>query len=135
MLFNSSAFIADQQLLRALGELSVAVRCEQERVLFRQGDVPMQLFILHRGEATLTMHAPDGDLVFCVPATAGSLLGLPGMVGNQPYTLTATAHAGAEVSSVARDQVMELMRTDPAVSLNVLKVLAAEVRSARQAIS
>ena len=103
--------------------------------MFRQGDAPEQLFILHQGEATLTMHAPDGDLVFSVPAAVGSLLGLPGLVGNQPYTLTATAHAGAEVSSVAREAVMELMRTDPSVSLNVLKVLAAEVRSARRAIS
>jgi CRP-like cAMP-binding protein len=133
--FDPSAFIADRELLCTLGERSVAVACERERVLFRQGDVPAQLFILHRGEATLTMHAPDGDLVFSVPAAEGSLLGLPGLVGNQPYTLTATAHAGAEVSSVARDAVMDLMRTDPAVSLNVLKVLAAEMRSARRAIS
>jgi CRP/FNR family transcriptional regulator, cyclic AMP receptor protein len=133
--FDPSAFIADQELLCALGECSVAVACEREQVLFRQGDVPAQLFILHRGAATLTMHAPDGDLVFSVPAAEGSLLGLPGLVGNQPYTLTATAHAGAEVSSVARDAVMDLMRTKPAVSLNVLKVLAAEARSARMAIS
>jgi CRP-like cAMP-binding protein len=133
--FDPSAFIADEKLLCALGERSVAVACEQERVLFRQGDAPAQLFILHQGKATLTMHAPDGGLVFSMPAAEGSLLGLPGLVGNQPYTLTATAHAGAAVSSVGRDAVMDLMRTDPAVSLNVLKVLAAEVRSARRAIS
>jgi CRP-like cAMP-binding protein len=135
MHLDPSAFIADQNLLHALGERSIAVACERERVLFRQGDAPAQLFILHRGEATLTMHAPEGNLVFSVPAAAGSLLGLPGLIGNQPYSLTATAHAGAEVTSVGRDVVLELMRTDPAVSLNVLKVLAAEVRSARRAIS
>jgi CRP-like cAMP-binding protein len=133
--FDPSAFVADPQLLDALGERALPVVCEQERVLFRQGEPPAMLFILHEGEATLTMHSPRGENLFSVPVSSGSLLGLPGLIGNQPYTLTATAHAGAQVSSVSRDAVMALMRSDPAVSLNVLKVLAAEVRSARQAIS
>jgi CRP-like cAMP-binding protein len=133
--FDPSAFVADPQLLLALEPHAIPVACERERVLFRQGEAPAMLFILHRGKATLTMNAPSGKKVFSVPMLAGSLLGLPGLIGNNPYTLTATAHAGAHVSSVARDHLMALMRTDPAVSLSVLKVLAAEVRSARGAIA
>jgi CRP-like cAMP-binding protein len=132
--FDPTAFVADPHLLFALEQRAVPVACEGERVLFRQGDLPAMLFILHEGEATLTMNSAAGEKVLSVPVRAGSLLGLPGLIGNQPYTLTATAHAGAQVSSVARDAVMALMRSDPAISLNVLKVLAAEVRSARLAI-
>jgi CRP-like cAMP-binding protein len=131
---DPSAFLADPELLDALGPRAVPVACEQERVLFRQGEAPASLFILHRGRATLTMRSPGGESVFIVPVAAGSLLGLPGLIGNQPYTLTATAHAGAQVSSISRDDMMALMRSDPAISLNVLKVLAAEASSARRAI-
>jgi CRP/FNR family transcriptional regulator len=131
---DSSTFVADPHLLTALEPHAVPVACERERVLFRQGETPAMLFILHQGRATLTMHSPGGERVFTVPVAAGSLLGLPGLIGNQPYTLSATAHAGAQVSSVARHDVMALMRSDPAISLNVLKVLSAEVRTAGHAI-
>jgi CRP-like cAMP-binding protein len=133
--FDSSQFVADPHLLLVLGQRAVPVACESERVLFRQGESPAMLFILHEGVATLTMHSPAGDSLFSVPVPAGSLLGLPGLVGNQPYALSATAHAGAQVSSVARAEVLALMRSDPAVSLNVLKALAAEMCSAGRAIS
>ena len=132
--FDPTAFVADPQLLSTLQQCAVPVACERERILFRQGDPPAQLFILHDGEATVTMSSPVGERVLVMPVAAGSLLGLPGLIGNQPYTLTAIAHAGAQVSSVSRDEVMALMRSDPAISFNVLKVLAAEVRSARLAI-
>jgi CRP-like cAMP-binding protein len=132
--FDPSAFVADPELIRALEAHATPVCCEEEQVLFRQGDAPVGLYILRSGGATLAMESPNGKSVFTMPATSGSLLGLPGLVGSQPYTLTATAHAGAEVDFVPRDKVMTLMRTDPAISLNILKVLAAEVRSARRAI-
>jgi CRP-like cAMP-binding protein len=67
-------------------------------------------------------------------AIPGSLLGLPGLIGNEPYTLTAVAHPGAQLSFIARDDFINLMRTDMLLSLKVLQILAAEVRSARRAL-
>jgi CRP-like cAMP-binding protein len=69
-----------------------------------------------------------------VEALPGSLLGLPGLIGNMSYTLTAIGHKDAELSYVTRDDFITLIRTNPHLSLKVLEVLAAEVRSARQAI-
>jgi CRP-like cAMP-binding protein len=62
------------------------------------------------------------------------VLGLPGLIGNEPYTLTATARSGAKLGFITRDDFTALMQSDPLMSLKVLQVLAAEVRSARQAI-
>jgi CRP-like cAMP-binding protein len=133
--FDSSAFLADPELLVALCKLALPLDCSTERMLFRQGDAPEGLCILVSGEVTLNMAAPGGGDVFSVPAQPGSLLGLPALIGNQPYTLTATAHTGAQIGFLPREALMDLMRTDSAVSLQILKVLAAEVRSARRAIS
>ncbi|MGA7341169.1 MAG: cyclic nucleotide-binding domain-containing protein [Terracidiphilus sp.] len=135
MHLDPTAFVADPELLLALAPRATLVPCEEDHVLFRQGDEPVGLYILNRGGATLTWESPAGNALFAVPALAGSLLGLPGIVGNQRYTLTATALAGAQVGFIPRDEVMALMHSDPAVSLNFLKVLAAEVRSARRAIT
>jgi CRP-like cAMP-binding protein len=63
------------------------------------------------------------------------LLGLPGLIGDEPYTLTAIARDGARLSYVPRDEFNSLMQSNPHLSLKILEVLAAEVRSARRALS
>lgn len=134
MQIDPSAFVADPELLHALEKRSTAVPCETDRILFRQGDAPLGLYILERGHATLTMASHGAESMFAIPAEPGSLLGLPGLAGNKPYTLTATAHAGAQVRFVTRENFAALMQTEPGISLKILQVLAAEVRSARRAI-
>ena len=134
MKLDPSAFAADPELVLALEKRSTPVVCATDRVLFCQGDAPAGLYILHKGEATLTMQSPAGRSILSVQAQTGSLLGLPGLVGNQPYTLGATALAGAQVGFIGREEFTAMMQSEPALALKVLAVLAAEVRSARRAI-
>jgi CRP-like cAMP-binding protein len=131
---DPSAFVADPQLIQALEKRSTTISCGEDRVLFRQGDFPAGLYLLHKGEVTLIMDSRLGDAVLSIQAAVGSLLGLPGLIGNEPYTLTATARSGAQLSFVTRDVFIALMQSDPLLSLKVLQVLAAEVRYARSAI-
>ena len=134
MKLDPSAFLANPELIVALEKRSTAISCNGERVLFRQGDAPAGVYILHKGEVTLTLESAKGKPILSTQAGAGSLLGLPGLVGNEPYSLTAVARKGAELSFVTRDQFTALMKSDPLLSLKILQVLAAEVRSARKAI-
>jgi CRP-like cAMP-binding protein len=131
---DPSAFVADPELIQALEDHSPRIACGGDRVLFQQGDAPQGLYLLHKGVATLTMTSPAGDEVMRVQATPGSLLGLPGLIGNEPYSLTAIARKDAELCYITRDEFTNLMQSNPQLSLKVLRVLAAEVRSARQAI-
>jgi CRP-like cAMP-binding protein len=131
---DPSAFLADPQLILALGRKAMEVSCGTDQVLFRQGDAPAGLYILNKGKVTLTMDSKQGEPILFAEAGSGSLLGLPGLIGNEPYTLTATARSGAELGFVPRKEFTELMQSYPLLSLKVLQVLAAEVRSARQAI-
>jgi CRP-like cAMP-binding protein len=132
---DPSAFVADPELIQALEKHSTAISCGGDRVLFNQGDHPQGLYILDQGETTLTMATPTGEQLMSIQASAGSLLGLPGLIGNEPYTLTAIARNGARLSFVPRDEFTSLMRADPLLSLKMLQVLAAELRSARQALA
>lgn len=134
MKLDPSAFVADPQLILALGQRAVELPCGAGRVLFRQGDAPAGLYILYKGEVTVTMDSAQGETILSAQAASGSLLGLPGLIGNEPYSLTATAQNGAEVSFVPREDFTSVMQSDPNLALKVLQVLAAEVRSARHAI-
>ncbi len=135
MKLDPSAFVADPELILALEKRSTVISCVDDRVLFAQGDTPQGLYILHQGETTLTMTSPTGEQLMSVQATAGSLLGLPGLIGNEPYSLTAIARNGARVSFIPREEVTSLMRLVPSLALKMLQVLAAEVRSARGALA
>jgi CRP-like cAMP-binding protein len=135
MQLDPSAFVADPELLQALESHATPIACGGEHVLFRQGDPASGVYILITGEATLSMSAESGQSLMSIHATAGSLLGLPGLIGDQPYSLTAVSDTGAQVSFIARSEFNALMQSDPQLALKILRVLAAEVRSARLALT
>jgi CRP-like cAMP-binding protein len=132
---DPNAFVADPELITVLEKKAAPVACTSERVLFAQDDPPVGLYILHSGAVRLTMDSPQGKPIVSVRAPGGSLLGLPGLLANQPYTLTATAEAGAVVGFIPRGDFTSLMQSEPTLALKILAVLAAEVRSARRAIA
>jgi CRP-like cAMP-binding protein len=133
MKLDPSAFIANPELVAALKKHSIEVSCGGEYFLFRQGDPPVGLFIVNKGQVTLSMDSPTGEPLLSMQVGPGSLLGLPGLIGNEPYTLSALALDGARLSFVTHDDFKALMLSDPGLALKVLEVLAAEVRSARHA--
>lgn len=135
MKLDSSAFVAEQELFEALAKRAVPMDCTEDHVLFRQGEPPQGLYLLRNGYALMTMESLTGDVVICTTAGSGSLLGLPGLIGNEPYSLSAKALKGAEVCFLGKDEFSRLMLTEPALSLKMLRVLAAEVRTARQAVT
>ena len=130
----SSAFVADPDLIEQLEKRAEPVAFGQDRVLFHQGDAPKGVYILRRGSAILT-NMSDGDALLSVEAGQGSLLGVPAVVGSKPYSLTAEAVDGAEVSVLTCDDFVHLMHTEPTLSFRVLQVLAEEVRFAREALA
>src|SRR5450631_3273282 len=132
---NRDSFAADCKLIQALANRSQAIPCGEGRVLFRQGEVPTGLYVLQSGEATLMRETSSGRAIICLQAGSGSLLGLPGIVANEPYTLTAVARKGSEVRFVTRSDFENLLQMEPSLNSKVLQVLAAEIRSARQAFS
>jgi CRP-like cAMP-binding protein len=134
MRLDPAAFLASPELVEVLGELATPVDCRQQRQLFHQGETPAGLYILIDGSAEMSLATEDGAKILTSKVQPGSLLGLPGLIGNQPYSLTATADPGAKVSFITRTDFEALMRTDPQISFRILQILAAEVRTARQAI-
>jgi CRP-like cAMP-binding protein len=131
---DPASFIADPELVRELRKHSAPVPCHSDRVLFRQDDPSVGAYILHDGNVTLSLMTQDGRSLFAVQATPGSVIGLPGAISNKPYSLSATALAGAQVSFISTEGLAKLMHSEPQLALKMLEVLAAEVRAARKAI-
>lgn len=134
MKLDAAAFVADQDLVEALRVHSTPVDCTEDRVLFHQGDPPNGLYIFHKGGVRMVMQSHLGDTIMDMPAIEGSLLGLPGLIGGSPYSLSAFAQKGAGVGFVSREEFARIMLSAPAIAVGILRVLAAEVRTARMAL-
>lgn len=132
---NQNPFSADQRLIEPLLKRSreVSVSSGEGQILFSQGDAPIGLYLVERGAAALIMKSATGRVATCFHSGPGSVLGLPAVVADQPYSLTAMADRGAGIRFVTRSDYEEVMRADPGLYLYVLQILAAEVRSARVA--
>lgn len=91
--FDASSFIAEKELIEALDERSSTITCAEETRLFTRGADPRGLYLLRRGTANLTMESPTGGNLLSITLHPRSLLGLPALIGNEPYTLTAAAEA------------------------------------------
>jgi CRP-like cAMP-binding protein len=131
---NHESFSADRRLVCALEKRSQPVDCDEGRTLFVQGETPKGVYILLHGEATLVMKSYAGQTIMCLQASSGSLLGLPGVIGKQPYALNAMARKGSEIRFVTREDFEHIIEEEPRLHVLVLQVLAAEVRSARHAL-
>ncbi|MGO9434835.1 MAG: Crp/Fnr family transcriptional regulator [Terracidiphilus sp.] len=105
------------------------------RTLFKQGEAPTGLYILKSGKASLVMNSETGVEVMRLTIGPGSILGVPAVVTKEPYTLSAKACVGAEVGFIELSDFEDLMQAQPSLFPLVLSVLAAEVRSARIALT
>ena len=135
MQLDPSSFVAVSELVDALSGCAVPVNCTGYRILFRQGESPVGLYVVHSGAVTITMKDRFGAVLSRARVEPGSLLGLPAVIANVPYSLSAEASAGANVSLVPQKDFARLMLTEPGLAIKVLQVLAAEVRAARSMIT
>ncbi|MGA7109465.1 MAG: Crp/Fnr family transcriptional regulator [Terracidiphilus sp.] len=132
---NNVLVETDLELIEVLESRSLPIYCDEGRKLFAQGEACNGLYILESGEAALMLNAPSGRAVFCLKVGSGSLLGLPAVVGREPYSMTAIVKKGATVKFVTRYDFEKLIEAEPQLYPGVLRLLAAEVRSARLALT
>jgi CRP-like cAMP-binding protein len=135
MTLDPSAFVAEPDLIRVLWLHAIPLDFAEEHELFCQGDDPTGLYILHSGDVTMILENGGGVQVLAVSMAPGSILGLPALVSDEPYSMTAVARKGAVIGFVNRDDFSVLMLGEPLLALTILRVLAAEVRSTRVAMS
>jgi CRP-like cAMP-binding protein len=124
--------IIDRELAEKIISRSAEI-IPQDRIRFRQGEPADCLCFVKSGEASLTMKA--GDKEVRIRAGRVSLLGIPAIVGNQPYSMTAKACWDAEIFRLSSVLFNDLIKTEPGMQQAVLRILAGEVRVARQALS
>jgi len=124
---------ASPAFLEAFNRKPVPISCKENEVLFRIGEPGTSVYLVRSGEVGLVLPVSDLNGIG-FRAKAGSLVGLPAAFSNEGYSMTAIAWQGSEVFVMSRERFCDLIASDHSLSLDVLKILAAETRAARIAI-
>lgn len=127
-------YVVDEKLAVELAKRSKPLSLQTDGILFREGDAPNGIYLLRKGNVDLTLYS-DNQVVVCARAGAGSVLGLPSTVDDMPYSMTATACRDAEIEHLSSMEFHQLIERHPELYLNVVQILAAEVRSVRKALA
>jgi len=121
--FPLSKVSAEAELIGAIEKWSVPILFRSGEILFKLGDPPDHTYFVEAGAVLLTMPVSGGE-EWTVQAEEGSILGLPAIMGNEPYSLTATVSRDSQIWRLSRENFHQLMQENPRVCCNVLQILA-----------
>jgi len=98
-------------------------------VLFREGDPPRGVYIIHSGAVDLVFAARNGIAKPLQLAGEGQIVGLSSIVSGRVHDATAIVRVPSELGYVEGRTLMDLLERNPPVWFDVLQFLSQDVSS------
>jgi CRP/FNR family transcriptional regulator, cyclic AMP receptor protein len=115
--FDSAVFLSK------VGAGKTIVDCQKDQVLFAQGDPADAVFYIQSGTVKMTVVSERGKEAVVGLLEIGSFFG-EGCLNGQPRRLaTATALTEAAVLRIAKDEMVRVLRTEPAFAARFMSYL------------
>ena len=130
---TSAAAESTTGLEKHLKAIATEVFKPRGSVLFRRGDVVGGMFVVYSGRVKLGLGC-DEQLYPSRNLGAGALVGLPATVSGEPYSMTAEVLEDAQLGFVPREGILDLLRSNSALSFEVMRLLSEEISGMRSAI-
>jgi CRP-like cAMP-binding protein len=96
-------------------------------VLFRRNKPAFGIFLICKGSVRLWLEGEHGELVWERTATSDSILGLPGTLSGNRYSLTAVVLEKSDLAFVDRSALLEVIQKDTSVGLELMRALGEEI--------
>ncbi len=122
----------DGSLWAELERIASQLTVEKGKALFQQGDAGRGVFLIRKGEVTLSIDSPSGGKLRYGKIGPGGILGLTAAISGAPYSLTAKCVGDCELSFIEAKQVVELLARGGDFGLQALEIMAEEVRQLRK---
>ena len=112
-----------------LSEHETLERYGAGRLLFREGDSPRGVYIVHSGQVDLVFSGKNGTAKPLRVASEGAILGLSCVVSRRCHDCSATTRTACELGFVDRETFLRQVDHSPAVWFSVLQLLSQDVNS------
>jgi len=118
----------------------LATACEEERfaedtVIFAQGDPGGALYVVVRGRVGVDREKRKGSFVHLATVGPNSYFGEMSLFDDSPRSTSAVALQDTLALRLRREPLVELVRHDPSLSLELIKVLSQHLRAANHRIA
>ena len=104
-------------------------------VLFRRDEPAFGIFLVQRGSISLRLESDKGMAILDRTVTEESIVGLPSTLSGGRYSLTAVTLEEAELAFVDRPVLIELIRGEPSLGLELMRALGEEVLQMRATLA
>ncbi len=102
-------------------------------VIFREGDVGREMFIIQDGQVEISSVVDGEKLVYGVLGK-GRFFGEMALFDDQPRSATATVRGSARLMVLERDTVRDRLKGDPNIGLTLLRSMCERIRSLHQGL-
>lgn len=123
------ATVVSESVVRALSRLEKAEGWPTGSILFREGEQPRGVYIIHSGEVDQVFSARNGHVKPLLTAVPGQILGLSCVVSGKPHNCSATARTPSVTGFIDRDRFTALLEEQPALWWSILQMLSTDINS------
>lgn len=139
---HDAAVLSKVPLFASFGEAdraAVAARMQTRRyskgsILVRENDPGESLFIVLRGNVAVTRATADGKESILSILKEGDFFGEMAVLDESPRSATIKALKETEAAILSRDDLLDLLRSNPHMSLLLVVALSARLRATNEAI-
>ena len=122
------------EILAALAS-APKVRLEKGEELFAAGAAAKAVYVVLSGEIRLVIDDPDGRSINVESERPGGIFGELGVLDGKPRSVAARAGEETVVLSIAANQFLRIIRTEPDFALEIIRYLARKVRRTNETLS
>ena len=98
-------------------------------VVFTEGDLGSEMYLICSGEVKLTRKTPKGEVVLATLGF-GEFFGEMSVITNKPRTITAETVSDCRLNVISKDILETLVSSNPLVALSILKKLVLRLENA-----
>jgi len=124
----------DEAGLAEAARLGAARSAARHATLFREGEPADTFMVVVSGRVKLTQVGADGQEVIVRYVGPGEMCAVVAVFPDAAYPATATAVEATRVLAWPRSEVERLLRRQPAVALNALRILSARTRELQERV-
>jgi len=94
------------------------------KVLFREGEQPRGVYVVHSGEADLRFRTKSLQIV-----GPGQILGLSAVVSGRPHDSSATSRTPIVTGFIEKERFLNLLDQMPSLWFSVLQMLSTDINA------
>ncbi|MHB8880131.1 MAG: Crp/Fnr family transcriptional regulator [Thermodesulfovibrionales bacterium] len=123
--------IAEKYLKQIVDDFSILHAAKNE-VIIVQEDTSTDLYLILRGKVKVTLMSGEGEEYILTDLQAGDCFGEMSLIDGKPRCATVVAVGDSTFAVLKRERLIEALKRDPALALDLLSTLVHKLRKATE---